>query len=78
MESVILSKPLLFAIVLYGVALFLLLFDSRHRATRGKFTLISTSLTVIATGYSLILGASLWECVTVLLIFLLLNMEGKQ
>ncbi len=76
MESVILQQPL--ALVLYGAALFLLLFDRAYNATKGIFTLISTALAVLATGYSLVVGAQLWECATVLLAFLLLNMGVKE
>ncbi len=76
MESVILQEPL--ALVLYGAALFLLLFDRAYNATRGLFTLLSTALAALATGYCLLLGAGLWECATVLLVFLLLNMEVRE
>ncbi len=78
MESVILQRPLVAALILYGAALFLLLFDRAYRATRGIFSLISTVLAVIATAYSLLMGATMWECATVLLVFLLLNMGVKE
>lgn len=78
MESVILQQPLVVAIVLYGAALFLLLCDRFYRMTPGIFTLISTALAAVATAYSLINGASLWECATVLLVFLLLNMGVEE
>ena len=78
MESVILQQPLVVAIVLYGAALFLLLCDRFYRMTPGTFTLISTALAAVATAYSLINGASLWECTTVLLVFLLLNMGVEE
>lgn len=78
MESVILGQPLVMSLLLYGIALALLLFDRTYRATKGIFTLISTALTVLATAYSLLMGASLWECATVLLIFLLLNMGVRE
>ena len=78
MESVILQEPLILSILLYGFALFFQLFDRQHRATRGIFTLISTVLAVMATAYSLIMGAGLWECATVMMVFLLLNMGGKE
>ena len=78
MESVILQQPLVVAIVLYGAALFLLLCDRFYRMTPGTFTLISTALVAVATAYSLINGASLWECATVVLVFLLLNMGVKE
>ena len=75
-ESVILQQPL--ALALYGIALFLVLFDRAYRATKGVFTLISTALAAVATAYSLLMGAALWECATVLLVFLLLNMGVKE
>lgn len=78
MESVILQQPLVLSLVLYGLSLALLLFDRTYRATKGVFTLISTVLAVLATAYSLLMGASLWECATVLLVFLLLNMGVQE
>ena len=78
MDSVILGQPLVMSLLVYGIALALLLFDRTYRATKGVFTLISTALVVLATAYSLIMGASLWECATVLLVFLLLNMGVKE
>ena len=78
MESVILQHPLVLSLALYGIALAMVLFDRAYRATKGIFTLISTALAVLATAYSLLMGASMWECATVLLVFLLLNMEVKE
>lgn len=75
MESVILSSPL--AITLYGLALFLNLFDGHYRQTKGILTLVSCGITIAATVYAITIGTSLWECATVLLVFLLLNMEVK-
>lgn len=76
MESVILQTPL--AMVLFGAALFLCLYDRAYRATRGIFTLISTVLAIAATAYSLVAGAGLQECAAVLLVFLLLCMEVRE
>ena len=76
MDSVIFQSPL--ALFLYGVALFLNLFDRHYRASRGYLTLAAAFLAVGATAYALILGAGMGECVTVLLVFLLLNMEVKE
>ena len=73
MESVILSSP--FTIFIYGVALFLNLFDRRYRKTKGFLTIVSCVLSIIATVYAICIGTTLWECAAVLLIFLLLNME---
>lgn len=75
-ESVIFHLP--FALVLYGSALFFCLFDNRYKASKGIFTLLSAVLALAATAYSLILGATLWEAATVLLIFLLLNMGVEK
>lgn len=72
MDSVILQTPL--ALVLYGIALALCLFDRHYKATGGMATLISTALAVVATVYALLMGASLVECATVLMVFLLANM----
>ena len=77
-ESVILQQPLALALILYGAALFLVLFDRAYRATRGVFTLLSTALAAIAAAYSLLMGAALGECAAVLLVFLLLNMGVKE
>ena len=76
MESVILQQPL--ALLLYGLAAALVLFDRTYRVTMGVFTLTSTAMAAVATAYSLLMGASLWECATVLLIFLLLTMGVKE
>lgn len=78
MESVILQKPLVLALILYGIGLALVLFDRKNRATKGIFTLVSTALVVVGSVYSLVMGASMWECATVLLVFLLLNMGVKE
>ena len=76
MESIILSSPL--AIFLYGIALFLNLFDRHYRMTGGLLTVLSCAICVGATAYAILIGASLWECATVMLIFLLLNMGVKE
>lgn len=76
MESVILQQPL--ALTLYGAALFFRIFDMVYKATKGRMTLISTALCIGTTAYALIMGASLWEAATVLLVFLLLNMGLRE
>ena len=38
-------------------------------------TLVSCGVAVLSTVYAICIGAALWECATVLLLFLLLNME---
>lgn len=76
MESVILQTPL--AMLLYGVALALCLFDRYYKASHGVLTLISTALAMGATVYALLMGTPLTECATVLMAFLLLNMGVKE
>ncbi|MBQ8237709.1 MAG: hypothetical protein IJZ39_06155 [Oscillospiraceae bacterium] len=76
MESVILQSPL--ALILYGTALFLNLFDRYYKMTRGIMTLIATAVCVAATAYALVMGASMFECAVVLLCFLLLNMGVRE
>ena len=76
MESVILSSPL--AVCLYGLALFLNLFDRHYKMTRGILTVLSCAVCVGATVYAILIGTGLWECATVLLAFLLINMEVKE
>lgn len=76
MESVILSSPL--AVFLYGIALFLNLFDRHYRMTKGWLTILSCAVCVGATAYAILIGAGLWECATVLLVFLLLNMGVRE
>jgi hypothetical protein len=76
MDSVILQLPL--AMMLYGLALALFLFDRTHKATNGIITLISTAVAVVGTVYALLMGAPLTECATVLMVFMLLNMGVKE
>lgn len=75
-ESVIfsLSVPL----VLYGIALFFCLFEKIYRATKGRLIYISAAVAVLATAYSILMGATLWEAAAVLTVFLLLNMGVKE
>ncbi len=75
-ESMILQLPL--ALMMYGLALAACLFDRHYNATNGILTRASTVIAVGATAYALLLGASLTECATVLMIFLLLNMGVKE
>ena len=66
------------ALVLYGAALFLCLFDRFYNSTRGAFTYISAVLALLASAYSIYMGAAVWECAAVLLGFTLLNMGVKE
>ena len=73
-ESVILNTPLL--LLLFGGGLGLNLFDRRYRGSHGWMTLLSALAVVAACACALLLGAGLGEAVTVLLVFLCLNLEG--
>ena len=76
MESVILQSPL--ALILYGIALFLNLFDRHYKMTRGVMTCVSAAVCIAATACALVIGASMFECAVVLLCFLLLNMGVRE
>lgn len=73
-ESVILGTPVLLLIL--GTALGINLFDRHYRASKGRMTILSAFLTIAGCGYSLLLGAGMGEIITVLLMFLCLNLEG--
>lgn len=73
-QSVILTTPLLW--LLLGIGLALCLFDRYYKATRGVFTLLGTVFAVVGCAVALILDAGMGEVVTVLLVFLLLELEG--
>lgn len=75
-ESVILQLPA--ALLLYGAAIFLRLFDRAYRDTRGGFTLLSALLAAGTTAYVLLMGASLGEACAVLGLFLLLNLGVRE
>lgn len=72
--SVILNTPVL--LLLFGGGLGLNLFDRHYRASRGWMTLLSALAVAAACAYALLLGAGLGETVTILLVFLCLNLEG--
>lgn len=76
MESVILQTPI--ALLLYGVALALCLFDRHYKASNGVLTYVSAALAVAATVYALLMGTPMVECATVLMGFMLLNMGVKE
>ena len=73
-ELLISEHPVL--LLLYGVALFLCLFDKYHGSTHGRFSLISALLAVITCAYAILLGVGTQEVLVVLLLFLCLNLEG--
>lgn len=75
-ESVILQSPA--AMLLYGIALLLRLLEGHFRSTNGLLFLISTAIAAVATGYCILIGVALTECMTVLLVFLLLNMGVRE
>jgi hypothetical protein len=75
-EIVILQLPV--ALLLYGAALFLSIYDLHYKATKGIFTIISAFLVVGTTAYAVLMGASLQEGALVLLAFLLLEMGVRN
>ncbi len=74
MESIIFSTPLL--LILYGVALFLSIFDLFRRASGYLFSILSALLFTGATCYALLLGASYEEAGLVTLVFLALHLAA--
>lgn len=73
-ESVILNSPIL--LLIFGAALGLHLFDRHYRASRGLMTLVSGFAAAAGCLYAFLLGAGTGEVITVLLVFLWLNLEG--
>ncbi|MBQ2953732.1 MAG: hypothetical protein IJE07_09300 [Clostridia bacterium] len=73
-DSVILNTPVL--LLLFAAALFLCVFDRLRKATRGWFSVVAAILAVAGAAWALILGAGTGEVLTVLLLFLCLNLEG--
>ena len=61
-------------LLLYGAALACSLFERFTKSTKGVLTLVSAVLAIVATATLLLLGGSLWEAATLLLVFLLLQM----
>jgi hypothetical protein len=75
-KIVILHLPV--ALLFYGIALFLSIYDLHYKATKGIFTILSSLLVVGTTAYAILMGASLQEGSLVLLAFLLLEMGVKN
>ena len=73
-ESTILSSPVL--MLLLAAALGLCLFVKLCKVTQGWFSRLSVVLVVATLSYALILGAGTGEVLTMLLLFLCLNLEG--
>lgn len=74
-EWVIFHTPV--ALLLYGAALVCALIERFTKCTNGVLTLVSAVLAIGATGALLLLGGSLWEAATLLIVFLLLHLEVK-
>ena len=72
-ESIIFNNPLL--LVGYGIALIFCVLGIKERVWGYIFPIFSTCICVLTTTYSLLLGASLYEVGTVVLVFLLLNLS---
>ncbi len=78
-DSIIFNDPLL--LILLAVALFLSVFDIFKRSSGYVFPLISIVLTLGVLTYALLLGATMYEVATVLMVFAavnLLSFGGKE
>ena len=75
-EFVILRSPAV--LLLCGLALFLCLFDRRHRASRGWLSVLSAVLAILGLGLDLLNGAELREAAAIATVFLLLNMGVRE
>ncbi|MBQ7323294.1 MAG: hypothetical protein IJW96_01870 [Clostridia bacterium] len=72
-ESIIFNNPLL--LVGYGIALIFCVWGIKERIWGYVFPILSACFCVLTTTYALLLGASLYEVGTVVLVFLLLNLS---
>lgn len=72
MDCVIFASPT--ALLLYGAALLLCLYDRFHPGQVRWMNPLSTAVCICASSYGLLLGATLREIAAILMIFLLLNM----
>lgn len=77
-SSVIFNEPLL--LILLGIALFLSVFDIKRKSSGYVLPLLSILITLCTLAYAMLLGASLYETATVLMIFAAINLLsfGKQ
>ena len=71
-NSIIFNQPLL--LILLGIALFLSVFDARKRASGYLFPLFSVLLVLGTLTYATLLGATLYETATVLMLFAAVNL----
>lgn len=72
-ESVIFNDPLL--LVGYGIALILCVLGLKGKTWGYVLPTFSACVCMLTTTYALLLGASLYEVGTVLLVFLILNLS---
>lgn len=71
-NSVIFNQPLL--LILLGIALLLGVFDIKKRASGYILPLLSILITLGTLAYAILLGASLYETATVLMLFAAVNL----
>ena len=71
-NSVIFNQPLL--LILLGIALFISVFDIKKRASGYFLPLLSILITLGMLAYAILLGASLYETATVLMLFAAVNL----
>ncbi len=70
--SIIFNDPLL--LLLLGIALFLSVFDVLKRSSGYVFPLISILITLGTLTYAMLLGATMYEVATVLMVFAAVNL----
>ncbi len=71
-NSVIFNEPLL--LLLLGIALFIGVFDVGKRASGYVFPLLSALIAIGTLTYAMLLGASMYEVATVLMVFVAVNL----
>jgi hypothetical protein len=71
-SSVIFNEPIL--LILLGLALFLSVFDMKKRASGYILPLLSILITLCTLAYAMLLGATLYETATVLMLFAAVNL----
>ena len=74
-HSIIFTSPLL--MILYGVALVITLLEKRMR-TGAVLPWIAAILVMTASGLMLILGASLMETASAIVLFLIISLIGQK
>ena len=62
------------ALLLYGAALFLALYDRAHSRPRGLMTILAAAAALLAAGLAIVGGTGLWEAAALLMAFVLITL----